>query len=58
MHGGISELPYECGLVAKALSDDIDDLKDFQLSLWNAFRKAETGQETPNLRMQYGRFGF
>ncbi len=58
VHGGISELPYGCGLIAKALSDDIDDLKDFQLSLWNAFRKAETGQETPNLRMQYGRFRF
>ncbi|WP_400260082.1 urease accessory protein UreD [Candidatus Methanomassiliicoccus intestinalis] len=56
--GGVSTLPYGAGLVSKALSNDMDDLKDLQLSLWKAFRKSETGEAVPNLRMQYGRFGF
>ena len=56
VYSGASDLPYSSGIVVKALSNDMDDLKEFQLDLWNMFRSSETGKPAPNLRMQYGRF--
>ena len=49
--GGVSDLPYQCGVVVKALSDNLDELKQFQLRLWAVFRKMETGTEIPSLRI-------
>lgn len=49
--GGITSMPYQSGFVVKALSDNLDELKEFQLHLWATFRKAETGTGVPSLRI-------
>lgn len=49
--GGVSDMPYDRGVVVKALSDNLDELKQFQLRLWAIFRKVETGAEVPSLRI-------
>jgi len=51
LYGGVSEMPGQRGIVVKALSDSLEDLKAFQLGLWAAFRKEEAGTEVPALRM-------
>jgi urease accessory protein len=51
VYGGATEMPYKNGIVIKALSDSLDDLKRFQLNLWRVFRKAEVGTEVPSLRI-------
>ncbi|HVP16257.1 MAG TPA: urease accessory protein UreD [candidate division Zixibacteria bacterium] len=51
VYGGSTEMPYEDGIVIKALSNSLDDLKNFQLGLWRLFRKTETGTEVPELRI-------
>jgi urease accessory protein len=48
---GVTSVPYDGGLIVKALSSDLETLKNFQLSLWRHFRKTEFGTETPELRM-------
>ncbi len=48
---GVTSMPYDSGLVVKALSSDLETLKGFQLSLWRHFRKTEFGTGTPELRM-------
>ncbi len=51
LYGGVSEMPGRRGLVVKALSDSLEDLKAFQLRLWGIFRREEAGTEVPPLRM-------
>ena len=51
LYGGVSEMPDGRGLVVKALSDSLEDLKAFQLRLWAVFRKEEAGTGVPALRM-------
>ncbi|HVN66229.1 MAG TPA: urease accessory protein UreD [Methanomicrobiales archaeon] len=51
LYGGVSEMPGRKGLVVKALSDRLEDLKAFQLGLWEIFRKEEAGTGVPSLRM-------
>jgi urease accessory protein len=48
---GVTSMPYDSGLVVKALSSDLETLKGLQLSLWRHFRKTEFGTGTPELRM-------
>jgi urease accessory protein len=48
---GVTSMPYDNGLIVKALSSDLETLKDLQLSLWRHFRKTEFGTGTPELRM-------
>ena len=48
---GVTSMPYDSGLVVKALSSDLETLKGLQLSLWRLFRKTELGTGTPELRM-------
>ena len=48
---GFSSMPYGNGLVIRALSDDLDQLKKFQLNIWKNFRMRETNKEVPFLRM-------
>jgi urease accessory protein len=48
---GVTSMPYNSGLIVKALSSDLETLKGLQLSLWRHFRKAEFGTGTPELRM-------
>ncbi len=48
---GVTSMPYNSGLIVKALSSDLETLKRLQLSLWRHFRKAELGAGTPELRM-------
>jgi urease accessory protein len=49
--GGVSEMPNKKGLVVKALSNDLIDLKQMQVKIWEVFRETETGMEVPDLRM-------
>jgi urease accessory protein len=48
---GVTSMPYDRGLIVKALSSDLETLKGLQLSLWHHFRKTEFGTGTPELRM-------
>jgi urease accessory protein UreH len=48
---GVTSMPYDCGLILKALSDDLEVLKKIQLSLWSLFRGVELGTKAPDLRM-------
>ena len=48
---GVTTMPYDNGLIVKALSLDLETLKALQLSLWRHFRKTEFGTDTPELRM-------
>ncbi len=49
--GGTTQMAKNKGLIVKALSNDLNDLKELQDNIWKVFRKAETGMEVPNLRM-------
>lgn len=49
--GGATEMPYGKGIVIKALSENLDFLKKFQLHVWNTFRESEVGTVVPSLRM-------
>ena len=51
LFGGTTEMANGKGLVIKALSNDLADLKKLQLGIWRVFRKTETGMEVPDLRM-------
>ena len=51
MYGGVTEMPYQNGVIIKVLSSNLDELKRFQLQLWRIFRKTETGTEVPELRI-------
>ncbi len=48
---GVTSMPYDSGLIVKALSSDLETLKGLQLLLWRLFRKTEFGTGTPELRM-------
>jgi urease accessory protein len=49
--GGATEMANDMGLTIKALSNDLNDLKQLQGEIWKVFRKTETGMEVPELRM-------
>jgi urease accessory protein len=49
--GGVTAMPFDGGLVVKALSDELENLKKMQLDLWKLFRKTECGTGVPDLRM-------
>ncbi len=49
--GGVTNMPHHSGLVIKALSNDLDDLRHLQLGLWDLFRRTEVGFPAPPLRM-------
>lgn len=49
--GGTTEMANDDGLIIKALSNDLNDLKKLQGAIWKVFRKTETGMEVPELRM-------
>lgn len=49
--GGATNMPNGSGIVVKALGDDLDELRHFQLRLWDLFRRVETGTPAPDLRM-------
>lgn len=49
--GGATEMASNMGLTIKALSNDLNDLKQLQGEIWRVFRKTETGMEVPELRM-------
>jgi urease accessory protein len=49
--GGATKMAGDMGLTIKALSNDLNDLKQLQTEIWRAFRKTETGLEVPDLRM-------
>jgi len=51
VYGGISRMPYGSGVVIKALSDNLEELKALQLKIWSVFREHETGTGVPELRM-------
>jgi urease accessory protein len=51
VYGGATEMANNKGLIIKALSNDLNDLKKFQLNTWKVFRKNETGVEVPELRI-------
>jgi urease accessory protein len=51
IYAGISKMPYEKGYVIKALSDNLEELRELQLKLWSVFREHETGAPAPQLRM-------
>lgn len=51
VYGGATDMPYKNGIIVKALSDSLDDLKKFQFDLWRIFRKVEVGTEVPSLRI-------
>ncbi len=48
---GVTSMPYDSGVIVKALSSDLEMLKGLQLSLWRVFRQTEFGTATPELRM-------
>lgn len=50
-YGGATQMANDCGLVIKALSNDLNDLQRLQGEIWKIFRKTETGQNVPDLRM-------
>lgn len=50
-YGGVTDMPYNNGIIIKALSNSSDDLKTLQLNIWRQFRKLEVGTEVPSLRM-------
>jgi urease accessory protein len=49
--GGATEMANNQGLTIKALSNDLNELKQIQNDVWKVFRKTETGLEVPDLRM-------
>jgi urease accessory protein len=49
--GGATEMANGKGVIIKALSNDLADLKKIQLEIWRVFRKTETGTDVPDLRM-------
>lgn len=49
--GGATQMPSKNGLVVKALSNDLEELKKLQANIWRVFRKTEAGTEIPELRM-------
>jgi urease accessory protein len=49
--GGATEMANNQGLIIKALSNDLNELKQIQSDIWKVFRKTETGLEVPELRM-------
>jgi urease accessory protein len=51
IYGGATEMANNKGLIIKALSNDLNDLKKLQLDIWKVFRKTETGMDVPELRM-------
>jgi urease accessory protein len=51
IYGGISRMPYQNGVVIKALSNNLEELKTLQLKIWSVFREQETGTGVPDLRM-------
>jgi len=51
VYGGMSRMPYGSGVVIKALSDNLEELKTLQLKIWSVFREHETGTSAPLLRM-------
>ncbi len=53
VYGGATEMANNKGLIIKALSNDLNDLKKIQSGLWKVFRKTETGMEVPELRMYW-----
>jgi urease accessory protein len=50
-YGGATKMANDKGLTIKALSNDLNDLKQLQGDIWKVFRKTETGMEAPVLRM-------
>jgi urease accessory protein len=48
---GVTEMPFKQGTVVKALSNDLDDLRQLQLDIWHHFRQVEYGTKAPDLRM-------
>ncbi len=44
-------MPYGSGVVIKALSDNLEELKTLQLKIWSVFREHETGTSVPEFRM-------
>ncbi|MGH2638552.1 MAG: urease accessory protein UreD, partial [Rhabdochlamydiaceae bacterium] len=51
IYGGLSSMPDHKGIVVKALSNDLERLKELQLSIWSCFRMVEFGTKAPDLRM-------
>ncbi|HUH78666.1 MAG TPA: urease accessory protein UreD [Methanoregula sp.] len=51
IYAGISRMPYGSGYVIKALSDNLEELRELQLKIWSVFREHETGAPAPQLRM-------
>jgi urease accessory protein len=50
-YGGATQMANNKGLIMKALSNDLNDLKELQGNIWKVFRKTETGMDVPMLRM-------
>jgi urease accessory protein len=51
VYGGVTEMAGKRGLTIKALSNDLNDLREIQTEIWGFFRKTEAGTEVPQLRM-------
>ena len=51
IYGGATEMANSQGLTIKALSNDLNKLKQIQGEIWKVFRKTETGKDVPELRM-------
>ncbi len=49
--GAATWMPYGNGLVIRALSDDLDKLKELQLNIWKNFRLREINKGIPFLRI-------
>lgn len=48
---GYSNMPYNKGIFIRALSNDLDKLKNFQMYIWAKFREIEANKSTPFLRI-------
>jgi urease accessory protein len=50
-YGGATNMSDDCGIIIKALSNDLEELRTMQLGIWDLFRRTEVGTPAPDLRM-------
>jgi urease accessory protein len=51
IYGAATSMSNGGGIIVKALSNDLEELRALRLKIWDLFRRAEVGTPAPDLRM-------
>ena len=51
IYGASTNMSNDGGIIVKALSNDLEELRAMQLKIWDLFRRTEVGTPAPDLRM-------